>query len=261
MMKLKDGMQSPPVLLPPDFSKPFLVVTDASDFAIGGAILQIKEGKEHPIRYWSRTLQPAERNYHTTEKEALAVVQCLKQFRSYILGTKTILFTDHQALKQVLTAPRPMGRIARWVAHIQEYDFEIRHRPGTKNKLADSLSRDPSLRAVWIDLMKDPDADDILVDVKKYLEGDGQLKSLPMGRMKGIIKLAIRMFIKQGELYIRRMTGPSVRVLISREARKQALAEVHDGLAHFGEKSTYELISNTCWWPRQKSEVIEYIKT
>ena len=261
MDQLKQGMQEPPILIPPDFSKPFLVVTDASDFAIGGAILQVSNGKEHPIRYWSRTLQPAERNYHTTEKEALAVVQCLKQFRNYILGSKTILFTDHQALKQVLTNPRPMGRIARWVSTIQEYDFEIRHRPGAKNQLADSLSRDPGLRAVWIDVSKDPDADDILIDIKKYLEGDGQIAHVPMGRTRKILKLAARMFLREGELYTRRMNGNPVRVIISRAARKRAVTEIHDGLAHFGEKTSYELLANTCWWPGQRLDVLEYIRT
>src|SRR5271163_502485 len=189
-------MSQPPILIPPDFTKPFIVVTDASDYAISGSLLQLKDGKEHPIRYWSQTLQPAERNYSVTDKEAMAVVHSLKQFRVYLLGSKTTIFTDHQALKQVLTDPQPTGRRTRWIATLLEYDFDIRHRPGNKNLLADSLSRDPSLRAVYIDMTRDPDADDLLVDIKKYLEGDGSLIAYAPRRARKIMKLATKMHVK-----------------------------------------------------------------
>jgi hypothetical protein len=261
MEQLKHAMTNPPVLKPPDFTKPFLVVTDASDYAIGGALMQIHDNKEHPIRYWSRTLQPAERNYSTTDKEALAVVQCFKQFRCYLLGAKVILFTDHQALKYVLTAPRPTGRIARWITTLLEYDYEIRHRPGNKNLLADSLSRDPSLRAVIVDLTQDPDIDDLLFDVKKYHEGKGELTHTPLKRARKITRLATTTYMKNGELYKRRANGHAVRVLLSRKARQQALTEAHNGLAHMGEKTTWDIISNTAWWPDARKDTINHVKT
>src|SRR5277367_1353131 len=245
--EIKKLFTTPPVLKPPEFGRPFLVVTDASNYAIGSALIQIHDGKEYPVRYWSRTLNPAERNYSTTDKEALAVVESFKQYRVYVLGTKVILYTDHQALKQVLTDPEPIGRRARWISTLMEYDYEVRHRPGHRNQLADSLLRDPGLRAVFIGMTQDPDADDLLIDVKKYLQGTGELIALPIGRSRKILKLAIKMYIKNGELYRRRMNGVSVGVTISRKARKQMLAEVHDRLAHFGEKSTYYLISNIAW--------------
>jgi hypothetical protein len=261
MNKLKEAMTNPPVLKPPDFSKPFLVITDASDYAIGGALMQIHNNKEYPIRYWSRTLQPAERNYSTTDKEALAVVQCFKQFRCYLLGAKVILFTDHQALKYVLTAQRPTGRIARWITTLLEYDYEIRHRPGSKNLLADSLSRDPSLRAVIVDLTQDPDIDDILFDVKKYHEGKGELKHIPLKRARRILHIATTTYLKDGELYKRRANGHSVRVILSHNARRQALTEAHNGLAHMGEKTTWDVISNTAWWPDARKDTINHVKT
>ena len=261
MDQLKLHMTQMPVLKAPDFSKPFLVVTDASDFAIGGALIQVHNGKEHPIRYWSRTLQPAERNYHTTEKEALAVVQCMKQFRTYILGSKTILYTDHQALKQVLTAAKPSGRIARWAAALMEFDYDIKHRPGAQNTLADSLSRDPALRAVTVEINPNRDPDDLLVDTKKYLEGNGELTALPLGWNRRILKLVPRMTIRNGELYYRRLNGNKVRAIISKKARQQLLREVHDGTAHFGEKTTLEFISNIAWWPTIHTDTIEYVKS
>ena len=248
MDKLKKLMASAPVLRPPDFTKPFLVVTDACDFAIGGALMQVHNGREHPIRYWSRTLQPAERNYHTTEKEALAVVQCMKQFRAYVLGSKTTVFTDHQALKQVLTAPRPSGRVARWAAALMEYDFDIRHRPGTKNCLADSLSRDPALRSVTVEI-GERDIDDLLVDVKKYLCGHGELVTQPTGWSRRILKIAPKTYVKNNELFYRKNDKISVPAIVSKNRRKELLREVHDGTGHFGEKTTLEFITNIAWWP------------
>jgi hypothetical protein len=260
MDKLKKLMASAPVLRPPDFTKPFLVVTDACDFAIGGALMQVHNGREHPIRYWSRTLQPAERNYHTTEKEALAVVQCMKQFRAYVLGSKTTVFTDHQALKQVLTAPRPSGRVARWAAALMEYDFDIRHRPGTKNCLADSLSRDPALRSVTVEI-GERDIDDLLVDVKKYLCGHGELVTQPTGWSRKILKIASKTYVKNNELYYRKNERESVPAIVSRNRRTELLREVHDGTGHFGEKTTLEFITGIAWWPGIRKDTLDYVQS
>ena len=260
MDTLKEYMSSTPVLKPADFKKPFFIVTDASDFAIGGALLQIHDGREHPIRYWSRTLQPAERNYHTTEKEALAVVQCMKQFRTYILGSKTVVYTDHQALKQVLTAPKPSGRVARWAAALMEYSFDIRHRPGAKNVLADSLSRDPALRKVTVEI-GDRDIDDLLVDVKKYLCGHGELVTQPTGWSRRILKLAPKTYVKNNELYYRKSETESVPAIVSKERRRQLLKEVHDGTGHFGEKTTLDFITHIAWWPEIRKETLDYVQS
>ena len=260
MDKLKKLMASAPVLRPPDFTKPFLVVTDACDFAIGGALMQVHNGREHPIRYWSRTLQPAERNYHTTEKEALAVVQCMKQFRAYVLGSKTTVFTDHQALKQVLTAPRPSGRVARWAAALMEYDFDIRHRPGTKNCLADSLSRDPALRSVAVEI-GERDIDDLLVDVKKYLCGHGELVTQPTGWSRRILKIAPKTYVKNNELFYRKNDKISVLAIVSKNKRKELLREVHDGTGHFGEKTTLEFITGIAWWPGIRKDTLDYVQS
>jgi RNase H-like domain found in reverse transcriptase/Reverse transcriptase (RNA-dependent DNA polymerase)/Integrase zinc binding domain/gag-polyprotein putative aspartyl protease len=260
MDKLKKYMANTPVLRPPDFRKPFMIVTDASDFAIGGALMQMHEGREHPVRYWSRTLQPAERNYHTTEKEALAVVQCMKQFRMYVLGSKTVVYTDHQALKQVLTMPKPSGRVARWAAALMEYDFDIRHRPGTKNVLADSLSRDPALRSVTVEV-GDRDIDDLLVDVKKYLCGQGELIAQPTGWSRRILKLAGKTYVKNNELYFRKSPTESVLAIISKKRRRELLQEVHDGTGHFGEKTTLDFITNIAWWPEIRKDTLDYVQS
>ena len=90
---------SAPIISPPDWSKPFEIMCDASDFAIGAVLGQRKDNKQHVIYYSSRTLNDAQMNYTTTEKEFLAVVFALEKFRPYLLGTKTTIFTDHSALR------------------------------------------------------------------------------------------------------------------------------------------------------------------
>jgi transposase InsO family protein len=262
MNELKKGMTEAPILHAPDFEKPFVVVTDASAYAIGGALMQEHDGKEYPVRYWSRTLQPAERNYSVTEKEALGVVQSLRHFRVYILGRRTTIYTDHQALRQVLTETEPTGRRARWVAALQEYQLEIRYRPGNKNLLADSLSRNPALREVKALEAEEPAAaDGLLLDVWKYLKQGGELTNEDAAQNRRVLRMAARMMIENGELYRRRSNGPPVRVLISQEARKRLMQEMHEGLAHLGERTTVDMVVNQAWWPNVYKDTIQHVRT
>ena len=88
--ELKNRLVSPPI---PDFKEKFVLYTNASDSAIGAVLSQIQEGKERVIAYWSRQLQKAERNYSTTEKEALAAVATIKVFYPYLYGFHFMLTT------------------------------------------------------------------------------------------------------------------------------------------------------------------------
>ncbi|KAM1962776.1 hypothetical protein ACFX16_023029 [Malus domestica] len=100
---LKDMLTSAPIIVPPDWSLPFELMYDASDYALGAVLGQRKDKRPHVIYYASRTLNDAQLNYSTTEKELLAVVFALDKFRSYLLGTKVIIYTDHAALKYLFT--------------------------------------------------------------------------------------------------------------------------------------------------------------
>lgn len=96
-----------------DETKPYIIKTDASNYAIGAVLVQGKGEQEHPIEYASRLLNQAERNYTTTEREALAIVWAINKFRGYIEGTQTTVCTDHQALKWLMSLKSPTGRLAR----------------------------------------------------------------------------------------------------------------------------------------------------
>ncbi|VVA34735.1 PREDICTED: LOW QUALITY PROTEIN, partial [Prunus dulcis] len=138
---LKKELTSAPIIIAPDWSLPFEIMCDASDFAIGAVLGQKKNKLPHVIHYASRTLNDAQLNYSTTEKELLAVVFALEKFRPYLVGSKVIVYSDHAALRYLLTKKDAKPRLIRWILLLQEFDLEIRDKKGCENVVADHLSR------------------------------------------------------------------------------------------------------------------------
>ncbi|KAM1277781.1 hypothetical protein ACFX2J_029884 [Malus domestica] len=138
--QLKELLTTTLIIVPPDWSLPFELMCDASDYALGAVLGQRKDKKPHVIYNASRKLNDAQLNYSTTEKELLAVVFALDKFRSYLIGTKVIVFTDHAVLKYLLTKKEAKPRLIRWMLLLQEFDIEIRDKKGSENVVADHLS-------------------------------------------------------------------------------------------------------------------------
>ena len=139
---LKNIIASDQVLAYPDFNKPFIVTTDASDYAIGAVISQIQNAVERPIAFASRTLSDTELRWSTTEKEALAIIWATRKFKPYLYGTKFTLITDHMPLTFIKTSTKN-SKILRWRLELEEFDYDIQFRTGKSNVVADGLSRKP----------------------------------------------------------------------------------------------------------------------
>ncbi|KHJ39933.1 hypothetical protein D918_10020 [Trichuris suis] len=131
---LKAHLTSAPTLSFPDFSRPFILDTDASSTGLGAVLAQEVVGKERVIAYASRSMTKAERKYSTTRQEMLALVWAVQHFRPYLYGKKFVVRTDHNSLRWLRSFKEPEGQIARWLELLSNYDFEVEHRPGREMK-------------------------------------------------------------------------------------------------------------------------------
>ena len=138
---LKKALISAPIVQPPDWNLPFEIMCDASDYDVGAVLGQRVDKKLNVIHYASKTLDNAQRNYATTEKELLAVVFACDKFRSYIVDSKVTIQTDHAAIKYLMEKKDAKPRLIRWVLLLQEFDLHIVDRKGAENPVADNLSR------------------------------------------------------------------------------------------------------------------------
>ena len=140
---LKNNLTSAPVLIYPDFTKPFILTCDASNYAISAILSQGEVGKDRPIAFASRTLNKAETNYSVTEKECLAIIFGTKIFRPYLYGHKFKILTDHRPLRWLFNCKEPGSKLVRWRLRLEEFDYEIEYKKGKINSNADALSRYP----------------------------------------------------------------------------------------------------------------------
>jgi hypothetical protein len=138
---LKEILTSTPVIRPPNWGEPFEIMCDASNYAVGAVLGQRIDKLPHVIYYAIRTLNDAQLNYSTTEKELLAVIFALDKFRSYLLGSKIIIYLDHAALKYLFSKKDAKSRLIRWILLLQKFEIEIKDKKGTENVVANHLSR------------------------------------------------------------------------------------------------------------------------
>ena len=145
--KLVDCLVNPPILGYPDYDFPFVLHTDASNEGLGAVLYQRQSGKMRVIGYGSRTLTPAEKNYHlhSGKLEFLALKWAIcEQFKDYLYYAPSFtVYTDNNPLMYVLSTAKLNSTGHRWVSELADYNFEIKYRPGKVNKDADTLSRIP----------------------------------------------------------------------------------------------------------------------
>ncbi len=140
--ELKRRLCNAPVLQSPDFTQPFVIQTDASDYGVGAVLSQRdSDGCDHPVAYFSKKLLPREQNYSTVEKECLAIRLGVQAFRVYLLGRSFTVQTDHRALLWLDRLKESNARLTRWSLALQQYSFRVEHRAGRLHANADALSR------------------------------------------------------------------------------------------------------------------------
>ena len=164
---LQNALTTSLVLLLPDYNRPFTLITDASDYATGAILEQDNAfGWSHPVSYYLKSLQPAERNYEIHDKELLAIVQALKHFCHYLQGNvhQTKIFLDHANLKYFTTKQMLTCCQVWWSILLGTYDYIIIPKPGKLNQ-ADGLSRHPDHK----EGIASENADRVLLDPGKFL--------------------------------------------------------------------------------------------
>lgn len=138
---IKEGLRNPALLVHPDFSKPFVLVTDASKFAIGHVMMQEFEGVLRSVLYGGRVLTEAESRYCVTDKELLGVYNAVRKCEFYLIGHKLVVYTDHKPLVYLKSFKTLVDKRFRWINYLETVNTNIRYIPGKQNVVSDFISR------------------------------------------------------------------------------------------------------------------------
>lgn len=253
---LRESLTKAPVLQYPDPDRKFYLSTDASGFAIGAILHQVYDGQELPVAYASRQMVKAELNYSTTEKECLALIWGIKQFRNYLWGQEFTVYTDHQPLKWLMGIKDPSTRLMRWSLALSEYTFNIEYKPGKKHTNVDALSRIRTVR--FIDTECEPLWD--RQKIRQLQREDTKLKKLYQDTVNG--KRNNYFIDVDGLLYKIKENYESEDVLTLPTCLIPKVIKVYHDLpfaGHMGFEKTYNRIKKRFYWPNMNKDIQDYI--
>ncbi|KAF1321799.1 reverse transcriptase, partial [Globisporangium splendens] len=285
-VRVKSSLMEAPVLAIADHERPFYVVCDASDFAIGCALMQRDDAdRERVICYQSRQLKPAERNYPVHDKELLAMKYALAKFRVYLLGSKRFtVYTDHASLRTAVESPHLSQRMARWLSFFAEYEFDVEYKPGRFNVIADALPRRPDFESKANDSKEDrviaitresTPTSSLLDDIKRAYATDSDISRLvahlpdPSDKSLKALDPAQRARLHRYEmrndvLYYRIDDSDEPRAVVPNDSdlRNRVLFEYHDApfRGHPGREKTYLALSRDFYWSHQYKWVRKYVR-
>ena len=263
---LKQKLCSPPVFTYPDFQAPFIVETHASFHATGVVLSQKRDDSRiYPVRYASRTLNQAERNYPACEREVLGVIFALKKFRIYLLSETFTLATDHQALRHAFQKNEVHGRLARWLEFLAEYDFRTVYCLLKEHLAADYLSRSAQrlsnremANGIVLHVSDKGDFEPLLLDVQKYLT---RFKfSAEDGNYDRRVKRASKSYLYAGGQLFRR-TVSEIHVIPPWRQRVGILRSFHDNIGHWDLTTTGQFVSYRYWWPKMHRDIHDYFRS
>lgn len=254
--ELKTLLTTTPVMSCPDYSKPFIVQCDASSKGIGAVLCQKVEGNEQAIAYLSRKLSDREKRYSTSERELLSVVHAIEKFRPYLDGTKFTVITDHSALQWLHKMKDPHGRLARWAMKLQQFNFEIVHRPGKSNTVPDALSRavESSIEVNSINIGETDKDDWYKAKVNKILSGEERDVSWKVRDGLLFKKVKLKQYPNCESIF---------KLFIPTDLRNKVIKECHDETTagHFGIRKTLLRVKQYYYWPHMIRDIKQYIKS
>jgi len=276
---LKKRFTEEPVLMMPDHAKPFQIEVDASKYATGAILTQTdSNGDRHPCAFISKTMSPAQRNYDTGDRELLAIVRALEEWRHYIQGSPhtTTIYSDHANLGYFKLPQTLSPRQARWALYVSEFDLKLVHIPGSKNVLADALSRRPDL------CPDEPDNKDIVMLPEhlfvNLIDVDLQRRIASAGNMDFDAAEAIKGLLEEGPTPLRHdladweiedFEGQNILFFRGKnyipqdtDLRRDIVRTYHDHLTagHPGELQTFNAIREHYWWPGMRTFIKNYVK-
>jgi len=223
-----------------------------------------KDGKLHPVAYYSRQTIGAEKNYHSYELETLAAVESVKKFRPYLLGSEFVLVTDCNALTACTKQKKIIPRVARWLMQLQEYQYTTQHRPGNKMMHADALSRNPIVGETTDEednfVVKSLDTDDWILSAQLtdpvVIKLQEILKRTPEnGQEKFVHK---RYALRQNRVY--RITPHGLRWVVPRGLRHEIVRIAHESIGHCALEKTMTKLSEAYWFDGMRPYVEKYIR-
>ena len=264
-VKLKNVLCLSVTLKLPDRYGRFSVTCDASDYAVGYYLEQADHrGQKRPVAFGGRKLNKAECNYSTTEKECLAVMESLKAYRPYLLGSEFDLYTDHQALKWLLTRTQEhSGRLWRWIDKFREFQCKVHHIAGNKNTVADALSRIRGVKSEYqwsLDLIKtEQEKCPHIKSVMSWLiSGAPSVKNVTDKDLKAFHKELANFALGSDGLLMHTRDKETWQIVIPRSLVSKVLGMNHDDLGHFGYLKTWHRIENKYYWPFMSTEIQEW---
>lgn len=273
---LKQAFTSAPILTYADPARPYIMETDASDYALGAVLSQTADdGLLHPVAFYSRKFTPSEINYDVHDKELLAIVTAFKEWRRYLEGArhKVTVLCDHKNLQYFTTSRTLNRRQARWSLLLADFDFEITFRPGRLQGKPDALSRRPEYQPKRGDGTEDQRKIPLLKTTQLRLQA---LIATPKTTLSDQIRQhlkndptaeEIRQQLRDNDSPFEEKEGLILRkqkiYLPSTPLRLKVLTERHDSPAagHFGIHKTLELVSRDFWWPGWRKFVKDYVKS
>ncbi|KAJ8324255.1 hypothetical protein O5D80_8742 [Batrachochytrium dendrobatidis] len=278
---LKNAFVSDPTLVHADTTRPFIIESDASDFAIGCVLSQRDANNQlRPCSFHSRSLSSAERNYSIYEKELLAIREAFDVWRHYLEGAHHAVevLTDHKNLEYLASARILNQRHARWSEFLSRFNIKIQYRPGSKNGKADALSRRSDYETQSGDI---PDIPRTLLSAESFSEtidtphhpSSVALQILPRTTTKDLLQLIQQS--QQTDDYIMSLgTDPEFvvkeglllhqdRIVVPKSCYAAVLHSCHDVLAvgHPGIRRTLNLVSRKFWWPTMRADTKNYVST